>query len=72
MQQSAIEHAALIWTRPSNTIRARGMKMAASKAGHMSAPDDAPKAAPKIPLAQGAVTHVAQIPSGIHLVNPVW
>ena len=59
MQQSAFEHAALIWTRPANTIRARGMKMAASKAGHMSAPDDAPKAAPKLPLAQGAVTHAA-------------
>ena len=41
--------------------RARGMKMAAEKAGHMSAPDDAPKEALKIPLAQGAVTHVAQI-----------
>ena len=27
----------------------------------MSAPDDAPRSAPKIPLAQGAVTHVAQI-----------
>ena len=27
----------------------------------MSAPDDAPKSALKIPLAQGAVTHVAQI-----------
>ncbi|WP_206614906.1 hypothetical protein, partial [Paenirhodobacter populi] len=36
-----------------------GMKMAAEKAGHMSAPDDAPKEALKIPLAQGAVTHVA-------------
>lgn len=24
VQQSAFEHAALIWTRPSNTIRARG------------------------------------------------
>jgi hypothetical protein len=32
---------------------------AASEAGHMSAPDDAPKSALKIPLAQGAVTHVA-------------
>ena len=30
----------------------------------MSAPDDAPKAAPKIPLAHGAVTHVAQIRRG--------
>ena len=29
------------------------------KAGHMSAPDDAPEEALKIPLAQGAVTHVA-------------
>jgi hypothetical protein len=38
------------------------MKMTASKAGHMSAPDDAPKAAPKLPLAQGAVTHVATEP----------
>ena len=27
----------------------------------MSAPDDAPKSAPKIPLAQRAVTYVAQI-----------
>ena len=32
MQQSAFEHAALIWTRPSNTIRARGMTKAASEA----------------------------------------
>ncbi|AYF00882.1 hypothetical protein PY32053_01231 [Paracoccus yeei] len=60
MQQSAIEHAALIWTRPADTIRARGMTMAASEAGHMSAPDTAPTSAPKIPLALGAVTHVAQ------------
>ena len=59
MQQSAYEHAALIWTRPSNTIRARSMKMAAEKAGHMSAPDDAPKEALKIPLAKAAVTQVA-------------
>ena len=59
MQQSAFEHAALIWTRPSNTIRARGMTKAASEAGHMSAPGDARKAALKLPLAQGAVTHVA-------------
>ena len=53
MQQSAFEHAALIWTRPANTIRARGMKMAASEAGYMSAPDDAPKAAPKSLLRKG-------------------
>ena len=59
MQQSALEHAALIWIRPSNTIRARGTQMAASEAGYMSAPDDAPKSALKIPLAQGAVIHVA-------------
>ncbi|WP_190323916.1 hypothetical protein [Salipiger aestuarii] len=30
LQQSACEHAVLIWTRPSHTIRARGMLMAAS------------------------------------------
>jgi len=39
----------LIWTRSSNTIRARGMNMAATEAGHMSAPDDAPEPAPKNP-----------------------
>jgi len=61
VQQSAMEHAALIWTRPSNTIRARGMYDAAHKAGYMSAPDDAPRSALKNPLAQGAVIHVAQI-----------
>jgi len=61
VQQSAIEHAALIWTRPSNTIRARGMYDAAYEAGYMSAPDDASKSAPKLPLAQGEVIHVAQI-----------
>ena len=42
MQQSAFEHAALIWTRPANTIRARGVMMAATEAGYMSAPDIAP------------------------------
>jgi hypothetical protein len=61
VQQGAFEHAALIWTRSSNTIRARGMYVAAHEAGYMSAPDDAPKSALKIPLAQGAVIHVAQI-----------
>ncbi|AFO89962.1 hypothetical protein PGA1_c02230 [Phaeobacter inhibens DSM 17395] len=59
MQQSTHEHAALIWTRPSNTIRARGKYDAASEAGYMSASGDALKAALKIPLAQGAVIHVA-------------
>ena len=61
MQQSAVEHAALIWTRPANTIRARGMYDAAHEAGYMSAPGDAPTTALKFPLAQGAVIHVAQI-----------
>lgn len=46
------------------TIRARGMTKAASEAGHMSAPGEARKAALKLPLAQRAVTHVAQIPFG--------
>lgn len=31
------------------------------EAGHMSAPDDPPRSAPKIPLALGAVTHVAEL-----------
>lgn len=31
VKQSAIEHAALIWTRPADTIQARGMKMAAQR-----------------------------------------
>lgn len=52
--------------------RARGMTMAAPEAGHMSAPDTAPTPAPKSPLALGAVTHVAQILRGIHLVDPAW
>ncbi|WP_221035994.1 hypothetical protein, partial [Paracoccus siganidrum] len=38
---------------------------AAPEAGYMSAPGDAPKSALKIPLAQGAVIHVAQIPSEV-------
>lgn len=38
----------------------------------MSAPGDAPKSAVKIPLAQGAVTHVAQSRYRIHHVNPEW
>ena len=53
MQQSAFEHAALIWTRPANTIRARGTRDAASEAGHMSAPDDAPESASKSLLRKG-------------------
>ena len=61
MQQSANEHAALIWIRSSNTMRARGTTTAAPEAGYMSAPGDAPKSALKIPLAQGAVIHVAQV-----------
>ncbi len=69
MQQSAYEHAALIWTRLSNTIRARGMYDAAREAGHMSAPDDASKSALKRPLAHGAVTDVAQ--TGLRLASPL-
>ena len=61
MQQGAFEPTALIRTRPSNTIRACGMTMAASEAGPKSAPDDAPTTAPKIPLAHRAATHAAQI-----------
>ena len=61
MQQSDIEHPALIWTRPSNSIRARGIYDAAYEPGYMSAPNDASKSASKFPLAQGAVKHVAQI-----------
>lgn len=52
--------AALILTRPVNTIRARGMEIAAPEAGHMSAPDDAPDPVPQITSCAGAVTHVAQ------------
>ena len=60
MQQSAFEHAALIWTRPANTIRAGGMSMAATEAGYMSAPDNAQNCF-RTPRAHGAVIHVAQI-----------
>jgi hypothetical protein len=42
-------------------MRARGKYDAAREAGYMSAPGDAPKSALKIPLAQAAVMHVAQI-----------
>jgi len=37
VQQSAFEHAALIWTQSSNTIRARGMDDGRTiEAAHMS------------------------------------
>ena len=61
VQQSASEHAALIWTRSSTTTRARGPVRPHHEAGYMSAPDSASNQAPKIPLAHGAVIHVAQI-----------
>lgn len=40
---------------------ARGIVKAATEAGYMSAPGDAPATALKLPLVQGAVIHVAQI-----------
>lgn len=55
MQQSTSEHAAVIWTRPANTARACGKKLAASETGHMSAPGDAPTAIPKSHLRKGRV-----------------
>lgn len=40
------------------------MTKAAIEAGYMSAPCNAPKTALKLPLAQGAAIHVAQIAFG--------
>src|SRR5690606_25959505 len=58
------EHAALMWS----LIREHHTGPAAwiaplQEAGHMSAPDDAPRSASKIPLALGAVTHAAELPA---------
>jgi hypothetical protein len=39
------------------------------EAGHMSAPDDAPKSALKIPLVLRAVTYVAQIAPQVFRIN---
>jgi hypothetical protein len=64
VQKSAIEHAALIWTRPADTLRARGMDMAATEAGHMSAPDDAPDPPAKTLLRMGRLHMLHKLREG--------
>ena len=52
LQQSATEHAALMWGLVREHHSGPRHPEAAAKAGQMSAPDHAPRPAPKIPLAQ--------------------
>ena len=68
-QQSAIEHAALIWTRPANTIRARGIPRPQQRPDRCQHPT-ARHAQPKTLLRKGAVTDVAELGLKVRLPLP--
>lgn len=70
LQQRAFAHAALMWVLICEDQTAPGEEVAASEAGHMSAPDDVPGRACKHTLAREAVTHVAELQATAGFVRP--